>query len=110
MKETIQKMYTNIKEFFYNIFNKNKLMLEEPKEEVEAKNKSNEIKINSIDKLKQENKKRENIKEIVEITEKNPEVLNNLSVKQLKVIDNYYDESLEEINKKIAEFKATLKK
>ena len=27
MKETIQKMYTNIKEFFYNIFNKNKLML-----------------------------------------------------------------------------------
>ena len=37
MKETIQKMYTNIKEFFYNIFNKNKLMLEEPKEEVEAK-------------------------------------------------------------------------
>lgn len=104
MKETIQKMYTNIKEFFYNIFNKNKLMLEEPK------NKSNETKINSIDKLKQENKKRENIKEIVEITEKNPEVLNNLSVKQLKVIDNYYDESLEEINKKIAEFKATLKK
>ena len=73
-------------------------------------NKSNETKINSIDKLKQENKKRENIKEIVEITEKNPEVLNNLSVKQLKVIDNYYDESLEEINKKIAEFKATLKK
>lgn len=50
MKETIQKMYTNIKEFFYNIFNKNKLMLEEPKEEVEAKNKSNETKINSIDK------------------------------------------------------------
>ena len=34
----------------------------------------------------------------------------DLNVNLERLLDNYYDESLEEINKKIAEFKATLKK
>ncbi len=106
MKNSIQKIYINIKNFLANIFKKKNLMLEEPKE----KNIKNSSEISNIEKLRKENENRQKIKEIIDITEKNPDVLDNLSIKQLRVIDNYYDESLEEINKKIADFRAILNK
>lgn len=106
MKNSIQKIYINIKKFLVNIFKKKKLMIEEPKE----KNIKNSSDISNIEKLRKENENRQKIKEIIDITEKNPDVLDNLSIKQLRVIDNYYDESLEEINKKIADFRAILNK
>lgn len=106
MKNSIQKIYINIKNFLANIFKKKNLMLEEPKE----KNSKNSSEISNIEKLRKENENRQKIKEIIDITEKNPDVLDNLSIKQLRVIDNYYDESLEEINKKIADFRAILNK
>lgn len=106
MKNSIQKIYINIKKFFANIFKKKNLMLEEPKE----KNIKNSSEISNIEKLRKESKNRQKVKEIIDITEKNPDLLENLSIKQLRVIDNYYDESLEEINKKIADFRAILNK
>lgn len=106
MKNSIQKIYINIKNFLANILKKKNLMLEEPKE----KNIKNSSEISNIEKLRKENENRQKIKEIIDITEKNPDVLDNLSIKQLRVIDNYYDESLEEINKKIADFRAILNK
>lgn len=82
-------------------------MLEEPKTEEETKKTSE---LTSIEKLRKESENRQKVKEIIDITENNPELLENLSIKQLRVIDNYYDESLEEINKKIADFRAKLNK
>lgn len=81
-------------------------MLEEPKE----KNIKNSSEVSNIEKLRKESENRQKFKEIIDITENNPESLDNLSIKQLRIIDNYYDESLEEINKKIADFKAILNK
>lgn len=106
MKNSIQKIYINIKNFFANIFRKKNLMLEEPKE----RDVNNSFKISNIEKLRKESKSRQKVKEIIDITEKKPDLLENLSIKQLRVIDNYYDESLEEINKKIADFRAILNK
>lgn len=106
MKNSIQKIYINIKNFFANIFRKKNLMLEEPKE----RDVNNSLKISNIEKLRKESKNRQKVKEIIDITENNPDLLENLSIKQLRVIDNYYDESLEEINKKIADFRAILNK
>lgn len=82
-------------------------MLEEPKTEEETKNTSE---LTNIEKLRKESENRQKVKEIIDITEDNPELLENLSIKQLRVIYNYYDESLEEINKKIADFRAKLNK
>lgn len=82
-------------------------MLEEPKTEEKTKNASE---LTNIEKLRKESENRQKAKEIIDITEDNPELLENLSIKQLRVIDNYYDESLEEINKKIADFRAKLNK
>lgn len=107
MINTIQKIYINIKEFLASIFKKKNLMLEEPKTEEETKNTSE---LTNIEKLRKESENRQKVKEIIDITEDNPELLENLSIKQLRVIYNYYDESLEEINKKIADFRAKLNK
>lgn len=82
-------------------------MLEEPKAENKIKDSSE---LNNIEKLRKESENRQKVKEIIDITENNPELLENLSIKQLQVIDSYYDESLEEINKKIADFRAKLNK
>lgn len=106
MKNSIQKIYVNIKSFFANIFKKKNLMLEESKE----RNVNNSFNISNIEKLRKESKNTQKVKEIIDITENNPDLLENVSIKQLRVIDNYYDESLEEINKKIADFRAILNK
>lgn len=82
-------------------------MLEEPKAENKIKDSSE---LSNIEKLRKESENRQKVKEIIDITENNPELLENLSIKQLQVIDSYYDESLEEINKKIADFRAKLNK
>lgn len=107
MIDTIQKIYINIKEFFASIFKKKNLMLKEPEIEEKTKKPSE---LTNIEKLREESENRKKVKEIIDITENNPELLENLSIKQLRVIDNYYDESLEEINKKIADFRAKLNK
>lgn len=107
MIDTIQKIYINIKEFLVSIFKKKNLMLEQPKTE-EKTEKSSEL--TNIEKLRKESENRQKVKEIIDITENNPKLLENLSIKQLRVIDSYYDESLEEINKKIADFRAKLNK
>lgn len=111
MSNIIQKISINIKEFLRNIFKKKKLMLEQPRNvKAEEKDKNVLKELSDIEKLRNEKKDREKMKEIIDITEENPELLDNLSIKQLKAIDNYYDESLEEINRKIAEFRAKLSK
>ncbi|MBO5004611.1 MAG: hypothetical protein J6D03_05080 [Clostridia bacterium] len=107
MIDTIQKIYINIKEFLASIFKKKNLMLEQHKSKEEIKISSE---LTNIERLRKESENRQKIKEIIDITENNPGLLENLSIKQLRVIDNYYDESLEEINKKIANFRAKLNK
>lgn len=107
MANLIQNIIENIKNFFNNIFGKKQKMLPESNSEIIEKSVQTK---SDIDVMRENAYKENKVKEIVDITEKNPELLENLSIKQLKVIDDYYDKSLEEINQKLAKFKEQLKR
>lgn len=51
-----------------------------------------------------ENIRRNNIEDIIQIIEKNPELLDELDIDKLRIIDNYYKEKIEEIKKKLASY------
>ncbi|MCR5146480.1 MAG: hypothetical protein K6B70_03935 [Clostridia bacterium] len=117
-----------IKAFFARIFNKNKLMLQEADTqeiteeqtinvENTAQENTAEKKHNTIQILKNENKKNQTVNEIIEIVEANPELMVNLTDEQLDVIDEYYinankklKQEIEIMNNKIADIKSTIKK
>ena len=107
MANIIQNIIENIKKFFNNIFGKKQKMLTQANSEIQE----NTTPVKSNLEVMRENAYKENkVKEIIDITEKNPELLENLSIKQLKVIDGYYDKSLEEINQKLIKFREQLKR
>lgn len=99
MSNNLKRIIDIIKNFFHNLFKKTNLMLNKPQENNTVKIYSNVPKVNSIDEIKAENKKNKTIQEIIDITEKNPEILKNLNADQLELIDNYYVEK----NKKMKE-------
>lgn len=110
MDDFLQRVSEKIKNFLNKIFGKKELMIEDGNQnKIQKIQNVNKEKTNEIDKLKQEAKREKTVNEIVQITEENPELLDNLSIKQLKVIDKYYDENLEKINKRLLEFRQTLK-
>lgn len=92
MNNKIMKIINNIKEFLRNLFKKSDLMLNKPQANNGVNSNKNNVKINTIQQLKNENKRNRTIQEIIDITEKNPENLKNLDIEQLKLIDNYYVE------------------
>lgn len=95
MSNFIKKIFEKIKDFIMRKKNNENLLLEAANinsdEKKEDKNENN-----LIGKIKAENKKNQTVKDIIEIIEEKPELLENLSVEKLTVIDNYYKE---EINK-----------
>lgn len=100
MSEFFKRISNKIKSFLNRIFNKKQLM-------IESKNSLEDEKRNKTQEIERQNEK--TIKEIIDMTESNPELLNNLSIKKLKVIDKYYDDSLEKINNVIIEFRKSLR-
>lgn len=95
MSNFIKRIFEKIKDFIMRKKNNENLLLEAANinsdEKKEDKNENN-----LIGKIKAENKKNQTVKDIIEIIEEKPELLENLSVEKLTVIDNYYKE---EINK-----------
>ena len=54
-----------------------------------------------VQRLKNENKKNMVVEGILSAVEKNPEVLNTLTVPQLKFINNHYDQKIQLANENI---------
>lgn len=104
-KELLQKL----KDLFARIFKKNKLMLKEADNQaitdvqtVPVENTVNsfaELTPNTIEELKEENKRNQTVNEIIDMVEANPELMENLTEEQLDVIDEYYINA----NKKLLE-------
>jgi hypothetical protein len=104
-KELLQKL----KDLFARIFKKNKLMLKEADNQavtdvqtVPVENTVNSLveqTPNTIEELKEENKRNQTVNEIIDMVEANPELMENLTEEQLDVIDEYYINA----NKKVLE-------
>ena len=102
MSSFVNKIFNSIKNFFNRLFNNEKPMLNKASDEGNVINfKQESVDNNSISIIKKENKKKQTVKEIVSMTEKNPELLKNLSYEQLDVIDKYYKEENERLQKEI---------
>ena len=112
MGDFISKIVEKIKNFLNKIFSNKTVMLNEGQDKVVNKNIENNIsmkKTNVVEEIKRDNKKKQTVQEIIDMTEKSPSLLKNLSYDQLDVIDNYYKEEnaklkeeIQIINKKIA--------
>lgn len=112
MGDFISKIVEKIKNFLNKIFSNKTVMLNEGQDKAVNKNIENNIsmkKTNVVEEIKRDNKKKQTVQEIIDMTEKNPSLLKNLSYDQLDVIDNYYKEEnaklkdeIQIINKKIA--------
>lgn len=95
MSNFIKKIFEKIKDFIMRKKNNENLLLKAANNNSDKK-KEDKNENNFIGKIKAENKKNQTVKDIIEIIEEKPELLENLSVERLTVIDNYYKE---EINK-----------
>ena len=102
-----------IKRFFKNLLKRNNI--KESNTELEYSN-TNEIKNSNEDFSHnlseqtniEEIRKKEKIQEIIDIIEKEPKTLDNLTIDKLKIIDNYYDEKIQEADEKIKKLKSKL--
>ena len=95
-----------LKFFFLNIFVKKDTNVNFKNTENNVENFNN----NFSEILKEETvleaaNKKDKIGEIISIVEKEPKILDNLNIEKLKVIDNYYDKKIEEVNTKINRLK-----
>ena len=73
-----------MKQFFFNIFKKDKLLLEGSNNSKTNEKKGNNI----IQQLKDENKKEQTLESIVSIIENNPESIKGLKNSEIKEINN----------------------
>lgn len=99
MNNFINRIIEKIKSFLNKIFSNKTAMLNEGQENVV--NNSVDTKINVVEEIKRENKKEQTVKEIIDITEKNPYLLENLSLEKLDVIDNYYKDENKKLESEI---------
>lgn len=98
-----------IKALFLKIFkNNSKTEVVNNGEILENKTIPNTSQINVFDKMKKEGRRVHLQEEIIELVEKNPGLLENLSMVQLEKIDELCDKIIEENNKKINGLKRAL--
>lgn len=90
--------FSNIRRFFSSIFRKK--AVEEDKE-VKTAVKSLRPKENSIESMKELSNKAKLKEDIMEIVEKNPELLRKLSIEKLEELDKMYDKVIAENDMKI---------
>ena len=95
-----------IKDFF-NRKSKNKIQnISKIDYDVPKKRKINDLykidNIDSINNINSLNNKEKKMNEIIDVIEKNPDVLEKLSINRLKIIDNYYIEQIEKCKRKLA--------
>lgn len=53
-------------------------------------------------------KKQEALHDIIKIVEKNPDILYKLDIQKLNIINNYYDEKIIKLEKRLAKLKRTI--
>ncbi len=100
MSNWLREIYNKIKSFVNNLFHKNNLMLKSS-ESTDENNMEKAHEKNTIDIIKEDNKKNQLTEKIIEIVEKNPEALKGLSDDKLRFINDYYDEDIKRINNNI---------
>lgn len=96
-------IFSKIKKFFLKIFGKNNKI---PKEvnDISGSNKTKKVKQNtknSIEIMKEENKKIRGQEEILSQIEENPELINDWSIDNLLKLAKIYDEKIEKCQKEI---------
>ena len=96
--------FSKIKKFFSNIFKKNSVATQE----LEVI-KENKIEINTnesdFDKMKVASNRVRIKEDILSLVEKNPALIENLSLDKLKELDKMYDEIIEKNDRKIKQLK-----
>ncbi len=108
MSNWLREICNKIKYFVNNLFYKNNLMLKSSESDYEN-NMEKAHEKNTIDIIKEDNKRNQLTEEIIEIVEKNPEALKGLSNEKLKFINDYYDEDIKRINNNISKVQNEIK-
>lgn len=97
-------IFTRLFNFLKSVFKKQDKETSE-KENKELMNKNSDFKENNLEKLKFETMTRRNpqkvIEEIIQIIEKNPNVLENLDIEKLEIIDMYYKRKIVACKRKL---------
>jgi len=99
--------FTKIKRFFANIFRKNNKVLEQNEIKKEQKTELNKTE-NKFQDMKKLSKKAELKKEILDMIEKQPDLIESLSIEKLKELNCMYDAIIEENERKIKKIKREL--
>ena len=104
-----KSVFGRIKKFFRIMFGKNKIDITaeavKQEEPISTNTFSQDLKLETT--LEEANKK-DKLEDIISIVEKEPQTLDKLSIEKLKVIDEYYDKKIEEVDKKITKLKSKL--
>lgn len=98
------RFFNKIKNFFYRLFKKD-VIVEECNIDIKENKIETNIQESEIENMKKISNKEKAKDEIVDLIEKNPEVLKTLSLEQLKKIDSIYDEIIKENDRKINKLK-----
>lgn len=109
---SIKEIIERVKQFFERLFGSHKnLMLNKAQENnYPPVEKQDQIEKESIiNTLQMENKKNQTMSDIINITEKNPQVLEHLEPIKLEVINDYYRKENNELNEKIKKENQKLK-
>lgn len=109
---SIKEIIERVKQFFERLFGSHKnLMLNKAQENnYPPVEKQDQIEKESIiNTLQMENKKKQTMNDIINITEKNPQVLEHLEPIKLEVINDYYRKENSELNEKIKKENQKLK-
>lgn len=108
MSNWLREICNKIKGFINGLFHKNNLMLKSSESDYEN-NMEKAHEKNTIDIIKEDNKRNQLTEEIIEIVEKNLEALKGLSNEKLKFINDYYDEDIKRINNNISKVQNEIK-
>lgn len=109
MQNQLPKKYENnffirLKRFFSNIFHK-KEMNDKLAEAIKENKKEVSFEKIDFDKMKEMSNKANLKDDILTLVEKNPKLIETLSVKQLKALEHMYDDIIENNNRKIKKLK-----
>lgn len=96
--------FSKFKKFFINIFNKNSSVIES-NEVIKEVTPQVVTKENEFSKMKMASNKVKLKEDILTMIEKNPQLLETLSIDKLKELDRMYDEIIEKNDRKIKQLK-----
>jgi len=113
MKNNLPQKYEEsfmfkVKRFFSNLFGKKNIQKEEINPIEKEEKKEVHIEENSIEKMKKASKRVDLEEDIIKIVEKNPDLIDNLTILQLEKLNEMYDKIIEENDRKIQRLKSKL--